>query len=209
MECQSSNWLVVNLDALAANRRSRGVLETDDSVVRVDREAQPIVSIRGGRGQWVRLHSARNPHAEADRLLSDLLCGADVPEAVVAVGLGMGYLLDAIERRAPRARVLAVEPEPALARILLESRDWRAWIAAGRLNVIWGPDWHGTTDAWRILGDVVADPPLLVNSVLAREWPAAIKAALCDRAVGMATTGVGESTPGPFRSTPRRCRTPR
>jgi hypothetical protein len=174
MEAQLSNWLVVNLDALAVDRRSRGVLETDDSVVCVGHEAQPVVSIRGGRGQWVRLHSSRNPLAEADRLLSDLLGGADVPEAVVAVGLGMGYVLDAIERRAPHTRVLAVEPQPALARVLLQSRDWRRWIAAGRLNVIWGPDWRGATDAWRILGDAAVEPPVLVNPVLAREWPADI-----------------------------------
>ena len=120
--------------------------------------------------RWVRLHSDQDPVAEAEALASKVL-GAATPSIVIFVGVGLGYVVDAIERLSPSTRVLVVEPLAETAAAMLERRDWRERIASGLLCMLVGPDFAGASEAWRFVDDV-EHPPLLVASVFQRELPA-------------------------------------
>ena len=128
-------------------------------------------------GRWVHLHSGRDPHAEADRLIAPAF-EHGAPPLVVVIGLGLGYMLDAIERRSTDTKVLALEPVPNVVAPLLERRDWSAWLTTGRLRLLVGPAYRGASDAWRGIDWRGAEPPVLVNAVLARETPAEVERAI-------------------------------
>lgn len=133
--------------------------------------------LRGRDGQWVRLHSGRNPVGEAAAWLERELAGAPIPEFLVIVGAGLGYVLEILESRRADVRVLVLEPEPALAEALLARRDWSGWQRDGRLTVLPGPDYAGQGDAWRQVPSPERTWPVLVHPVLRRERPDAVKSA--------------------------------
>jgi hypothetical protein len=99
---------------------------------------------------------------EAWRWLVAQLGGRPVPPLFVLIGLGDGYLLDALELHAPATRVLALEPDPAAAAAFLARRDWRTWRDSGRLAYLVDPDYAGADEAWRIFPIGVVAPPVLV-----------------------------------------------
>jgi len=107
------------------------------------------------------------PDREADALLSDLFERRPDVNLLVVIGLGLGYLLDGLERRAWTGRVLAIEPAPDTVAPLLARRDWRAWIGAGRLRLLVGPEFAGASDCRSLFGDGAVEPAILVNPVLA------------------------------------------
>ncbi len=117
-------------------------------------------------GRLVALQS-RRPGEDAERLLSEIVRDG-YPSHLVVIGLGLGSILDAIERWPTPPRVLALEPEPALLAALMRRRDWSPWLTSGRLRIAAGPDYAHADDAWRAFG---ADnlPPVVAHPVLARE----------------------------------------
>jgi tetratricopeptide (TPR) repeat protein len=119
-------------------------------------------------GRWVRLHSLRNPIAEADAVIAPAFASTE-PELVIVIGLGLGYVLDAIEARSSKTRVLALEPLPASVIHMMARRDWSAWQRDGRLRVLIGPDYAGAAEAWTEIDAEAPMPPIIVHPVLARE----------------------------------------
>src|SRR5262245_44338554 len=99
------------------------------------------------------------------------------PPLLMVVGLGQGYLLDAIERRGLSTKVLAIEPIPELVDEMFARRDWATWRDTGRLTLLLGPGFAGATDAWKLLGDAAGTPPMIVSPALEKEHPDAVKRA--------------------------------
>ncbi len=124
---------------------------------------QPIAWVRGDTG-WVLVHGRRDPVRDADALLNDL--PQPLPAALIVVGLGLGYLVDALVARGWTGRLLALEPEPALVPALLSRPVCAEWFASGRLRVINGPNYRQTNEALAEFG--VTDPQPLLHPVLAR-----------------------------------------
>lgn len=154
-------------------------------------EAQPgsLVPAPAGRLQWVdqawrvstergsiALHS-RDPHAEAERAVAGVLEGHPDRAVLVVIGLGLGYVLDALERRAWAGTVLALEIEPDALSPFLSRRDWSDWFRGDRLRVLVAPDFTGAADCWRLFGDGTSEPGVLVNPVLARLHPSRVEQA--------------------------------
>lgn len=168
----SSNPLARNLEALeqALGGRLRLLVELDQ--VDADSGSPSDAFIQDGRGNRVRYHSARDPFREAELAL-DRAAGAGAPSLVVVIGAGLGYLPEVIERRFPDARVLVIEPEPSFLRRMLSRRDWSPALAAGRLLILLGPDYTGSSAAWPMVDGRA--PVVIEHPVLARVRPAAVE----------------------------------
>lgn len=143
----------------------------------------PSVCLEGGHaslqavgGNWLQLHSRRDPLAEAAQLAAPALESGSA-DVVIVVGLGLGYVLDVLERDDRSRRVLALEPEPGLLGGFLSRRDWRLWLRGGRLRLLTGPDYVGAGEAWRQL-DTAGEPAVLVHPVLAQARPEGVRRAL-------------------------------
>jgi SAM-dependent methyltransferase len=104
-----------------------------------------------------------------DRLLSRF-AASGFPPLIIAVGL-TNQLLDALDRRQARSKVLAIEPVPAVHQQKLTRPEWRAWIDSGRLTVLAGPDYEGFQDAWRLIGREAMQPPMIVDPELLEKFP--------------------------------------
>jgi hypothetical protein len=133
-----------------------------------DGPADAVLSLCTADGRWIRMHSRHVPEQEADRLIAPAFESGD-PAVLIVIGLGLGYVLDAIERRSSRTRVLALEPAPASLRHMLSRRDWSAWLTANRLRLLVGPDYPGASDAWKSFEADASLPPIIIHPVLARE----------------------------------------
>jgi hypothetical protein len=119
-----------------------------------------------------------DPLAEANRWLDGEFGRRAIPSLVVVIGPGEGHVLEALEWRAPAARVLALEPDPVVAARFLARRDWTAWFESGRLVYLVDPDYAGAGDAWRIFPSSPDDHQVLVDPALARTGgDAAVRAA--------------------------------
>jgi len=110
--------------------------------------------------------------AEAERRVATLMAGGE-PPLIICIGLGLGYILDAIERRSSTTRVLAIEPLAPVAQAMLARRSWQDWLASGRLTLLVGPGYAGAGEAARSLGADLA-PPIVVDPVLEREFGAQV-----------------------------------
>jgi hypothetical protein len=132
-------------------------------------------TVREEQGQWrvvrggeaTAIHSA-DPHAQADREADALLSRGGAPALIAVVGIGLGYLLDGLERRGWKGSVLALEPERDTVVPLLARRDWRSWIGEGRLRLLIGPEFANASDCRTLFGDGSIDAKVLVNPVLGR-----------------------------------------
>ena len=109
----------------------------------------------------------RDPQREADRVVAGLLDSRD-PDLLVVIGLGLGFLLEALERRRWTGRVLAIEPEAATVAAMRVRRDWSAWTSADRLRILCAPAFEGATDCWEWFGDGMTEPPVYVHPVFER-----------------------------------------
>lgn len=123
----------------------------------------PTASVLGDSG-WVLVHSRRDPVREANALLSDF--SDPLPSSLVVVGLGLGYLVDALAARGWTGRLLALEPEPGLVPALLARPLCADWSRSGRLRVVTGPDYRQTAETLAELG--LSAPRPLVHPLLAR-----------------------------------------
>ncbi len=127
----------------------------------------PTLSIRTPDGRWLQYHSRRDPVAEADRLVAPAFASG-TPPVVVLVGSGLGYLIDAVERRSPDTRIITLEPWPVTIPMLHQRRDWTAAIDGGRLLILEGPEYGGRVAAATRLGD--HDAPVIVHPIVEREF---------------------------------------
>ena len=117
-------------------------------------------------GRRVALHG-RQPLEEAERQLAGIV-GGGWPDHVVVIGLGLGYVLDAIERWPVATRVLALEPDMSTLPAMMRRRDWRPWLDTGRLQIITGPGYANAIAAWHAFGATEL-PPVTVLPAFARE----------------------------------------
>jgi 6-hydroxymethylpterin diphosphokinase MptE-like protein/VCBS repeat protein len=174
MRADPLSTLHANLDALAPVARRAVEAANADGVVQIHAAAAQIsASIRTPDGRWVHLHSERAPMAEAERSLDRVLPDGP-PSVVIVIGPGLGYILEAIERRGAATRIIAIEPFAPVARALLERRDWRDWIQSKRLTILIGPEYLDASDAWRRVDVRAGPPPIIEHPVLTREFPAEI-----------------------------------
>ena len=167
----SSPIYAENLRALPAG--TRRALDDDSEVAVYMNRGLEAAAVCLPDGRTLPLHGTTDQVAAAGALLDRV---GDAPLLAV-VGPGLGYLLDAIERRGAATRVLALEPIPALARAMLSRRDWRPWLTGGRLALLVGPDYPDATAAFRLFGRDVMVPPLLASPLVEREFPSAAVAA--------------------------------
>jgi predicted O-methyltransferase YrrM len=120
-------------------------------------------------GATVALNGRRNPVLDAERALAAVLRG-DRPPVVVLIGLGLGYVLEALERQNSDARVIAFEPLPDAISAFHARRDWSAWLDSGRLTIVEGPEYLNAAEAWAALAPAQV-PPVVVGPALARACP--------------------------------------
>lgn len=166
-------YLDRNLAALRAGSATPGLAALREATGCLFRyvNAVPVLEIATPDGRRLSLHSQRNPPAEARQQLDAALAGDAVPSRVALLRPGLGFLIDAVEERAPQARLLVIEPDPSLVQAMLMRRDFSSLIVAGRLTILWGPDYPGALDAWTLFDVADSAPLVLVNTVLAREQP--------------------------------------
>jgi len=164
----SEEQLLRNLAVLEEMQGHRPALSAPDpATTRVSDAGGTLrIDVRSAAGAWVPLWSA-DPDAEA-RLQLAVTAGA---AHVFLIGGGVGHLLDAIEDAQSAAGVLILEPDPAIAALMLARRDWRAWLRSGRLRLLVGPDYIGTSAVAR---HVRGTPAILVNDALAAHRPDAV-----------------------------------
>jgi SAM-dependent methyltransferase len=100
------------------------------------------------------------------------LAANGAPPVIVTIGLGLGYLLDALEHANDTTRVLAIEPVPEVTRAMLARRDWTSWLQSGRLTLLVGPAYAGAAEAWRAFktGEPT-NPPTIISPLVGREFP--------------------------------------
>ena len=123
-------------------------------------------------------HMRADSVEHAGRWLDAKLAGAPIPRLLLVIGLGEGHLLDLLEQRAPETRVLALEPDPGIAKAFLRRRDWAEWLESGRLIYLIDPDYSGSDEAWRIFPPGSDAHTFLVHpSVEGNVSPGAIRAA--------------------------------
>jgi hypothetical protein len=84
---------------------------------------------------------------------------------IAFIGAQQSGLQQVLQGHAPVARALVLEPDPRTADTMRTRRDWREWMAGGRLVVLSGPDYAGASAAARTFTDlhlaqVVVDPKL-------------------------------------------------
>ena len=108
MTTATTDLLAANLAAWPAHCPPPAV--ADRTRVRADATgAFPSLSVEHD-GKWLTLHSRRDPIGEADQLLDEHNTADS--RAIFIVGLGFGFLLEALERRGWSGRVVAFEPIP-------------------------------------------------------------------------------------------------
>jgi len=78
---------------------------------------------------------------------------------MILVGAGLGYALERALQLGWQ-KIVAVEPDPGLATLLLSRRDWRHMFAKGNLRLLTGPDYRGAADIARFL-DGLSDIPIV------------------------------------------------
>jgi hypothetical protein len=96
---------------------------------------------------------------------------------VVMVGAGLGYAIDWLERVPAPVKILAIEPDPGLATLLLSRRDWRPHLTGASLRLLTGPDYRGANDVARFL-DGLAGIAIIGHPVRVRHDPDAMARAM-------------------------------
>src|SRR5262245_8545040 len=163
--------LRTNLLQLSAAARA-AVAAASGNGVREAGGRAAVPALLGPDGVWHPVHG-ENDAVVSRKLLDRLMAGAE-PPLLVLIGAGLGHLLDAIEERSRTMKVLAIEPEPALTRLMLARREWTSWLASGRLTLLVGPDFAGAADAWRLVAPGGRTPPTFALPVLEKVAPIAL-----------------------------------
>lgn len=108
----------------------------------------------------------------------DTACGdRPIPSLLIVVGIDEGHLLDVLDKRGSSAKVLAIEPDRAMAGAFHARGDWHAWRSSGRLTHLVHPDYAGADEAWRMFPNNANDCLLMVNPRLKEGSPEVAAAA--------------------------------
>ena len=174
----SDHHLRANLEALAsAGTPAPAFGRVNPERLRVvERKGDTHIAIRTAGREWVVLDD--EPPAD----LLDL--HASSAATVCLIGTRSGRMIDAVEARRPGVRIVAVEPDPLHAAVVLACRDWREALASGRLVFLIGPHYGGASSiAPRIDVSspplVVLDPPLAVHCASAVRSARALVERIC------------------------------
>jgi hypothetical protein len=174
VDADSLGRLEANLAVLPPMVRRALESTASDDLVQIHTVADVVsASLRTADGRWVRIHSGRDPVTEADRFVEAALGSipGGSPAVVIVIGPGLGYMVDAIEQRAPDTKVIAIEPFPRLARAMLARRDWRARLGSGRLAILVGPEYLGVSEVGATLdGQAAAFATVVEHPVVKREY---------------------------------------
>ncbi len=119
------------------------------------------------RGDWYSLHDADLPLVEARLWIANSLEAAKRSRAICVIGAGSGWVVDAVEEIPGDIRILVFEPDVACCLAMFERRDLSALIQAGRLMVVTGPRFEGADAAWRLLGRISTEPPIVIHPIVA------------------------------------------
>jgi len=145
--------LAANLAALEVAQGQRPhveeLLPTQTRVV-ADEAAGARLEIRAADGAWTAVDEPIVTHW---------------PRQIIVIGAALGSVIERVARAGAPTRVLALEPDPGVAGLLLAHRDWTARIADGRLCVLTGPDYRGAMNCAR-LRDVTEPPAVLASAAL-------------------------------------------
>ena len=151
---------------VAAIQRAQGQCPAfgalDASRVRAiaDERAGLRLELRTTAGDWLRF---------------DDVATTTFPTQLFVIGPALGTVIDAIERAGAPTRVVALEPDPGVATLMLARRDWTSWFDSGRLRLLTGPDYRGAVTCSRYV--IVSDPPIVLEHPLLAEHRAADVAA--------------------------------
>ena len=178
MPTASHEILTRNLRSLAAAGGEDLILpvESADVQTQMSPSGAPEVRIRGVDDRWVRL-TGKHPEAAAVTLLSERLADAPPEVGVILIGPALGHVVEAIFTKYPRARVVTLEPDPAIARQMLARRSWQPWIERDQLALLIGPEYRGASSGWSVIDGQDPDPIVLINPVIEREWNESVVAA--------------------------------
>ena len=178
MPIASQEILTRNLRSLAAAGGEDLILPVESADVQTQTSASgaPEVRIRGLDDRWVRL-TGKHPEAAAVTLLSDRLADAPPEVGVILIGPALGHVVEAIFDKFPRARVVTLEPDAAIARQMLGRRSWQPWIERQQLALLIGPEYRGASSGWSVIDGQDTDPIVLINPVIEREWNESVVAA--------------------------------
>ena len=91
------------------------------------------------------------------------------------IGLGRGHALDALARQGWPGRIVAFEPQPALAASLADGRDWSQWLKSGRLTILPGPAYDGLDRVIQSLDPNRPEPVILIDGDVAVAGAGAVK----------------------------------
>jgi hypothetical protein len=149
--------------------QARTCRETGDVRVDVSSSTATDIEIRGSGSRWVRL-TGRHPDVDAAALVASRLADAAADVRVMLIGPALGHIIEAIFAQHPQAHVVALEPDPEIARHMLARRSWQLWIDRTQLAVLVGPDYAGTSSAWRVIDGSDAEPIVFVNPVIECHW---------------------------------------
>lgn len=150
------------------------VLRTPEDVdLLLERGEVVGVALRTPTGS-VSMQAASYPAREAEAWIADAALSATT---VAVVGAGAGHVIEALERRGYRGRILVLEPSPGSCVATLARQDWRALIKARRLRWLVGPGYVGWTDAWSWITPGEA-PGIVIHPVLGKARPSDVRAAL-------------------------------
>jgi hypothetical protein len=165
-----------NVEALLSSGATVPPAFTDGLRVSETQDGHLDTQVRTSSGAWVRVHSLHAPEAEASRLVDYALNGQSVPPIVGVLGIGLGYVIDELERRCPDVRIVALELVPGLVESWRRRRDWSQSIRGGRLVVGVDPHYELPTPGWPM--EALAEAPLVVvHPVLGRHLPLAVERA--------------------------------
>lgn len=118
-------------------------------------------------GPW--LHSSRDPRAEARRLAAAALGGGE--DTAVLLGLGLGYIAQALAERPGLEHLIACEARPGLLRAALASRDLGSLLADERLGFVVGGEPESLITALELSGGARASIlELRASAGLDPEW---------------------------------------
>jgi hypothetical protein len=169
----SEHHLLGNLQALAAAGTPAPPLgRVDPEELRiVQRGRELALAIRDGDRRWVVLETDPSP----------VRLPAQVDGTICIVGTRAGTTIDTLAVSHPETRIVAIEPDPSHALVLLSRRDWREAIASGRLTILIGPEYPGASSSARKLAVttaplVITDPLLALHRGTATREAAAVVA---------------------------------
>jgi hypothetical protein len=163
----SPDLLAANIATLTAAQGFCPNLGALRETVRVGIAGEHVrAELRTGNNQWSPIDFDEAGSLAATRWLND---ARGTGTQVILAGSGLGHALDRADE-CGLTRLLAIEPDPGLATLFLSRRDWRPWIADGRLRLLTGPDYRGAADIARFL-DGLSDVTVVTHPLRARLEP--------------------------------------